>query len=119
MKKLMNGWLVLSLAILVGCAAAVPPGVGVWNLMMSTPLGDNEVELILNEDGSGMMSAGPLGEAPLDGAMFEGNTIAFSIDLDVQGQAFTLDFTGTVDGDSLEGEFGSDFGAFDASGSRQ
>ena len=30
MKKLISGWLVLSLAVLVGCAASTPPGVGVW-----------------------------------------------------------------------------------------
>ena len=32
MKKLISGLLVLSLAILVGCAAGTPPGVGVWDV---------------------------------------------------------------------------------------
>ena len=51
MKKLMNGWLVLSLAVLVGCAAAIPPGVGVWGVEMNTPLGALPATLTLNEDG--------------------------------------------------------------------
>ena len=36
-----------------------------------------------------------------------------------QGQSLTLNFNGTVDGDALTGEFGSDFGAFGVTGTRQ
>jgi hypothetical protein len=51
--------------------------------------------------------------------MFDGNAITFDAAIDAQGQSLVLEFSGTVDGDSLEGEFGSDFGAFGVSGSRQ
>ena len=119
MKKLMNGWLLLSLAILVGCAAAVPPGVGVWGVEMNTPLGALPATLTLNEDGTGTMSADGLGDAPIEGVLFDGNAITFEAGIDAQGQSLVLEFSGTVDGDSLEGEFGSDFGAFGVSGSRQ
>tara|TARA_B100002003_G_scaffold202570_1_gene194818 strand:+ start:92 stop:451 length:360 start_codon:yes stop_codon:yes gene_type:complete len=119
MKKLLSGWLVLSLAVLVGCAAATPAGVGVWGIEMNTPLGAVPATLTLNADGSGSMSADQLGDAPISGVIFDGNSIAFEAAIDAQGQSLVLEFTGNVDGDSLEGEFGSDFGAFGVSGNRQ
>lgn len=119
MKKLLNGWLVLSLAVLVGCAAGTPPAVGVWDVEMNTPLGALPATLTLNADGSGSMSADGLGEAPISGVAYDANSVSFQAEVDAQGQTLTLDFSGTVEGDSLDGEFGSDFGAFGVSGSRQ
>ena len=94
MKKLMNGWLVLSLAVLVGCAAAIPPGVGVWGVEMNTPLGALPATLTLNEDGTGTMSADGLGDAPIEGIMFDGNAITFEAAIDAQGQSLVLEFSG-------------------------
>lgn len=120
MKKLIGGWLVLSLVILVGCAAGGPaPGVGVWGVEMNTPLGALPATLTLNADGSGSMSAEGLGDAPISGITYDGNTVGFAAEIDAQGQTLVLEFTGAVDGDSLAGEFGSDFGAFEVTGSRQ
>ena len=86
MKKLMNGWLVLSLAVLVGCAAAIPPGVGVWGVEMNTPLGALPATLTLNEDGTGSMSADGLGDAPIEGIMFDGTALTFEAAIAAQGQ---------------------------------
>lgn len=119
MKKLVSGLLVASLAFLVGCASAPPPAVGAWNIEMNTPLGAMPAVLTLNADGSGIMAADGLGEAPLAGIMFEGNAVNFSAEVDAQGQTLVLDFTGTVTGDAIAGEFGSDFGAFGVTGTRQ
>ena len=118
MKKLFSGWLAVSLLVLVGCAASTPPGVGVWNVEMNTPLGALPATLTLNADGSGMMGSDQLGEAPIEGVMYDGNSISFSAEVDAQGQTLVLDFSGSVEGDSVSGEFGSDFGAFVVTGSR-
>ena len=119
MKKLLSGWMILSLAILVGCAAGAPPAVGVWGVEMNTPLGALPATLTINADGSGSMSADGLGEAPISGITFDGNSVNFQAEVDAQGQTLVLEFSGTVEGDSLDGEFDSDFGAFGVSGSRQ
>ena len=119
MKKLIRGWLALSLGVLVGCAASTPPAVGVWGVEMNTPLGALPATLTINADGSGMMEADGLGEAPISGITFDGNSLAFDADVNAQGQSLTLQFSGSVDGDSLNGEFGSDFGAFGVTGDRQ
>ncbi len=118
MKKLLSGCAVVLLT-LVACATPVPPAVGVWGVEMNTPLGALPATLTINEDGSGSMSADGLGEAPISGITFDGNTVVFEAEVDAQGTTLVLEFSGTVDGDSLEGEFGSDFGAFGVSGSRE
>ena len=120
MKKLVSGWLLLSLAILAGCVAGgPPPAVGVWDIEMNTPLGVLPAVLTLNEDGSGTMAADALGEAPIDGIVYDDNMVTFMAEVDAQGTTLVLEFSGTVDGDSIEGEFDSDFGAFGVSGTRQ
>ena len=54
------------------------------------------------------MGSDQLGEAPIDGVMYDGNSVSFSAEVDAQGQTLVLDFSGTIDGDSVSGEFGSD-----------
>lgn len=119
MKKILSGLLVLSLSVLVGCAAGgPPPASGVWNASIVSPLGELPVVLTLNADGSGEMASDVL-NAPLSGIIYVDNTAAFTAEISVQGQEIVLDFTGTADGDTLNGEFGSDFGAMAVNATRQ
>ena len=106
------------LLVLVSCAASTPPAVGIWNVEMSTPLGALPATLTIAEDGTGNFSS-DMGQQNISGIMFDGDAVNFSTSLDAQGQSITLDFSGTIDGDSLTGEFGSDFGAFGVTGTRQ
>ncbi|MCI5108111.1 MAG: hypothetical protein MRY76_15515 [Pseudomonadales bacterium] len=119
MKKLTSGLMVLALAVLVGCAAGTPPAVGTWAVEMNTPLGALPATLTMNEDGTGSMAAQGMGSAPLTGIMYDGNAVTFDAEVDAQGQTLVLEFSGSVEGDSINGEFGSDFGAFGVSGTRQ
>ena len=75
--------------------------VGVWNVEMNTPLGALPATLTLNADGTGIMGSDQLGEAPIDGVMYDGNSVSFSAEVDAQGQTLVLDFSGTIDGDSV------------------
>ena len=118
MKSMTGGLLVLSWALIVGCVASAPPGVGTWSVEMNTPLGMLPATLTLNEDGSGSMTSDQLPEASFSGAVFDGNDIAFSVEVDAQGQTLLLDFSGTVEGNSVSGQFGSNFGDFSVTGSR-
>lgn len=119
MKKILSGLLVLSLSVLVGCAAGgPPPASGVWEAEINSPLGALPVVLTMNVDGSGEMASDVL-NAPLSGIVFVDNTAAFTAEISVQGQEIVLDFTGTADGDTLNGEFGSDFGAMGVTATRQ
>lgn len=119
MKKLVSGLIALTLTVLVGCTASVPPAVGVWDVEMTTPLGALEATLTVNADGSGMMASEALGEAPISGITFDGNAMNFEAEVDAQGQTLVLVFNGTIEGDAVNGAFGSDFGDFAVTGTRQ
>ncbi|HAJ74891.1 MAG: hypothetical protein QGG54_05145 [Gammaproteobacteria bacterium] len=106
------------IALLASCAASVSPGVGVWDVSINTPAGEQGGTWTLNADGTGVMGGGQ-GDQAIDGIMFDGNNVTFSVDIDAGGQSLSLSFSGTVAGDSLDGEFESDFGAFSVSGTRQ
>ncbi len=119
MVKLFRTLAIATILVLLGaCAAGVAPGVGAWDVNINTPVGAQSGVWTINADGTGVMG-GAQGDQAIDGIMLEGNTIAFDVDIDAGGQSLSLSFSGTVEGDSLEGEFASDFGAFDVSGTRQ
>ena len=107
-----------SFALLVACAAGTSPGVGAWDVIIDTPVGSQAGVWTINADGTGIMGSDQ-GDQAIEGIALEGNTIAFDVDIDAGGQSLSLGFSGTVNGDSLDGEFSSDFGPVPVSGSRQ
>lgn len=120
MKHLVRSLSVATVLVLLAACASAPssPAVGVWDVGISTPVGDQTGVWTFAADGTGMMQS-DLGDQELSGVTLDGNSISFLVDIDAGGQALSLSFTGMVDGDSLTGEFGSDFGAFAVSGTRQ
>lgn len=107
------------LVILAACATGNSnPFAGRWNTTATTPLGNQESLWTIAEDGTGMM-ASDQGDQPIDGIIVDGNNVSFVVDVDAGGQSLSLSFSGVVEGDSLTGAFGSDFGDFDVTGTRQ
>ncbi len=97
--------------LLAACAAQQPhPLVGHWDATISTPMGNMNAELVVNEDMSGNMRSADLGASGLDNVMVDGQQVAFSTDIDAQGMMMTLQFNGEVDGDTLSGAFDTQFG---------
>jgi len=119
MKTKIGAGLTLVLATLAGCASSPPPAVGAWGASMDTPLGVIPVTLTLREDGTGNILAAGVGEALLDDVEYDGANVTFSATVSSLGQPMSLDFSGTVDGDSLAGAFSSPFGDIPVSGTRQ
>ena len=118
-KLFRNLSIAAALVILAACAATTIPAVGGWDISFDTPLGTLNATLDIAADGTGSMSSAELGEAvPITGITFDGNAVAFMIDVDAGGQSITLDFSGSVEGDALTGAFGSDFGEFAVTGTR-
>ena len=119
-KKFVSGWMAaLLLVALAGCSQRTPPGVGVWEVSVDSPIGVLQGTLTLNADGTGVMTSAELGEARLEGAVFDGADITFDLEVDAQGQMVMLGFSGSVEGDALNGQFASDFGSFPVTGTRQ
>lgn len=116
----------LALAALMALALAACAGmgqphplVGEWDAVISTPMGAMNADLVVNEDLSGVMRSPELGAASLENIMVDGEQVNFSTTVDAQGMMLTLDFAGTVEGDTLEGSFDTEFGAIAVAGTRR
>ncbi|MCY4214313.1 MAG: hypothetical protein OXF68_11890 [Gammaproteobacteria bacterium] len=77
---------------------------GTWNITTNTPMGAQKGTLELATDGgalSGKMS-GQQGEIELKDGVVDGNSVSWKADI-TSPMAMTLEFSGTLDGDSISG----------------
>ncbi len=111
---------VLLMMTLPAVAADTANVAGEWALTVETPNGTGTPSVIFKQDGESLTGTykGRLGEAPIKGTV-KGNAIKFSVTLSVQGQDLEIEYSGTVDGDSMKGKakFG-DFGEGNFTGKR-
>jgi hypothetical protein len=78
---------------------------GTWKLVVSTPMGAQESTLVVSTSGStltGTQSAGSGDGRPIDEGTVDGNDITWKASI-TKPMPMTLEFSGTVDGDSLTG----------------
>ena len=113
-----------AVALLAGCAstgagkAVVPDIVGTWNLLLETPMGNQEPTFTVTQTETGLagMFASPQGELEVPTVTDTDGQITFDMNIEAAGQEMELKFTGTVEGDSLKGSFSSPFGDMPVSG---
>ncbi|ALO47249.1 hypothetical protein [Pseudohongiella spirulinae] len=116
--SLVAGMLVALLLSACAGTSAPHPAVGNWVITIDTPIGAMNANLVINEDLSGEMRSQDLGSSPLHSVQLADERVAFAADIDAQGTAMTLAFSGTVEGDSMSGSFNTDFGAIPVTGRR-
>jgi hypothetical protein len=112
---------------LVGCGttatkpptAASNPLVGEWDIVMKTSMGERASTLIIAEDLSGSMVSEKSGSSPVTNVRVDGDSVAFDSALNAMGKSIDLEFSGTIEGDSLNGKISSSFGVFTTTGSRK
>jgi hypothetical protein len=77
---------------------------GTWAFQVEFSGGSGTPTMTFKQDGEKLTGqySGQLGEAPLAGTI-KGNAIEFAIDVDVQGTAAHITYSGTVDKDSMKG----------------
>jgi hypothetical protein len=109
---------VLFLSACATTTEPVNPLVGSWLITIDTPIGSMDANIHVNTDLTGEMTSQDLGSTPLTGITVDGQAVSFTAAVNAQGQALTLAFSGTVDGDSLNGSFNTDFGAIPVTGRR-
>jgi len=93
---------------------------GNWNLTMTTPMGDRQATLSLQSSGSTL--TGTQGADGNSGEIFDGtvngNNVSWKVSI-TNPMPLTLEFTGTVSGDSMSGEMGiGPMGSFPFTGMR-
>ena len=78
---------------------------GNWKLNIETPNGPGTPSLVLKQEGEELTGTykGRFGEAPLKGTV-KGNEIKFAVKVNAQGQELQIDYTGTVEGDTMKGK---------------
>lgn len=121
MKKLSMGSIIVAAALFLAACASTPPNpfVGVWDISIDSPVGVMEANLNIAPDLTGNMSSGDLGATPLENISVVDNAVSFTANVDAQGMMLTLNFSGTIAGDALAGNFDTEFGAIPVTGVRQ
>ena len=77
---------------------------GTWNTTMNTPMGAQNGTMTLSTDGGTLTGTlkSPQGEIELTDGTADGDTLTWKADI-TSPMAMTLEFTATVDGDSMSG----------------
>jgi hypothetical protein len=77
---------------------------GSWEMSVETPRGPMTQTLTLQQEGSTLKGTlkGQRGEAPVTGSV-TGNKISFTVTRETPNGSFTMEYSGTVDGDSMTG----------------
>jgi len=93
---------------------------GKWEIVINSPMGAVKAKLDLKTDGgtlTGTQEAAQ-GSGPLENGKVEGDNLSWSAKI-TSPMPMTLDFTGTVAGDTLSGSVkAGSFGSFPFSGTR-
>lgn len=99
--------LLLLTATALSAQAPAPPNItGAWSFTVNTDAGSGTPTVTFKQQAdslTGHYSSQVLGEHDFKGTLKDGK-IAFSFSADVQGQQFTMSFSGTMDGaDAMKG----------------
>ncbi len=93
---------------------------GKWEITINSPMGAVKAKLDLKTDGSALTGTqeAAQGSGPLENGKVDGDTISWSAKIS-SPMPMTLDFSGTVAGDTLSGSVkAGSFGSFPFNGSR-
>ena len=84
-------------------ALASDSAVGKWQGTLETQRGANEVTVEFTSSGDDLEGTwtGPRGTSDLEEVEQEGAKVTFVRNVEMQGNAFTLNFAGTIDGDTM------------------
>lgn len=105
---------VLLISVIFGPAATAADTANVsgeWALTVENPNGTGTPSVIFKQDGEDLTGtySGRFGESQLKGTI-KGNEIKFSVTVSPQGQKLVVEYSGTVDGNSMKGK--AKFGEF-------
>jgi hypothetical protein len=103
-------------------AVAAAGAVGIWKLTVQAPDHTYHPTVTLVQDGdkwSGKFAVEMGSEEPLKDLTVKGNQLDFKVDLQFNGNAIHLTFSGTVDGDKLKGTTEANGQSMPTNGERQ
>lgn len=115
--KQFRAWILLGAALLVGACMSTPPSQepartsdtpdlsGLWVLTTESQMGAQDAQMIVRQTGNSLEGTitSETGDVDYTGSV-HGAAVAFDFILDVQGTALKLDYSGTVEGDTMQGK---------------
>jgi len=107
--------------MLAACASTAPeqhPVAGTWDITSVSQRGETQQVWTFNEDLTGTLQ-GARGAPQAIDATLAGDRLTFDLDLNLGGRSITIQFAGTVEGDTLTGELSSRFGTSTVTGQRR
>jgi len=91
--------------------------VGTWEMTTESERGTRTRELVINEDLTGTYESRER-EFPITDLTVEGDQVSFNIEMSFGEREFALEFAGTLEGDSLNGEFTTPRGSREVTGKK-
>jgi hypothetical protein len=109
-----RAWIIAAVAIVLGACSTTPsqppaPKVadltGIWVLTTESQMGSEDARMTVRQTGSALAGtiAGRNGSIDYQGSV-TGTAVAFDFIIKVRGNDLKLDYTGTVDGDTMKGK---------------
>jgi hypothetical protein len=100
---LVLGWLLMSAGMALAADEAAKVA-GSWEMSIESPRGTFTQALKLEQDGNNIKGTltGRRGESPVAGSV-TGNKIKFTLTRETDNGTFTIEYSGTVEGDSMKG----------------
>jgi hypothetical protein len=76
---------------------------GTWTATFDTQIGEQHYTYTLKADGEKLTGTAKndMGETRIEDGVVKGNDISFAENLNFQGQALTIKYKGTIDGDQI------------------
>ena len=91
---------------------------GTWEMTTESPRGTRTRMLTINKDFTGSYEGYNNQEFPVSELKLKGDQLSFSIQMEWRERKFTMDFNGTVDGDSLKGTWTTPRGSREVTGKK-
>jgi hypothetical protein len=95
---------------------------GKWSYTIEVPGQTTTGTMALKSNGGGVegtISSDQMGTTDMKDVALDGNTLTFSMNVDIQGQSMTLDYSLDFSEDTFEGNVSvGSFGSFDISGAK-
>lgn len=108
-KRSFLAWGLVFAAVLAWNGAAIAADesakvAGTWEMTSQSRRGTRTQTLTIEQNGSTIkgIAKGERGEAPFEGSV-TGNKINFTMTRETPNGSFTIEYTGTIDGDSIKG----------------
>lgn len=109
----------LSFSVWAGQAKKLEPLLGTWDVETEDGQYSFEFKFFLEDGELAGLFTGTSGEVKMEDLSFEDGKLSFTVNVDAGGQEMAIDFTATIDGDSLEGMLSLEFGEANITGTKR